>query len=140
MMRVSAAVAVCLLAACGGEGGGGGDCDTAKIAGTYLAEFDMLSGNCAPESSYLTDMVTLQPQFPACSYVENDIDTEACKGNSTIVCSDTANNLSVTITAVLTMDDDDGDVVSGTMTVVVRYLNTGASYCTATHKVTYTRQ
>lgn len=104
--------------------------------GTYFAEATTVSGNCGPQTSGLVRLDSTIPD--GCVFDADDIwSNNGCTLERAMTCP--SGEETVRLVAISTQQDSHGDRITGTMTMAFSDAR-GASVCTGTYRLTYTRQ
>ena len=121
---------------------GCGEMECEPFDGTYLAATSERSGTCGPVGETLVQMRDgEQVGGDAGCVVDYDRVTENnCKTERSVTCTSQADGLVITGVGVFEADDESGSSASGVLTMTVKSLSTGATQCSSTYDVTYTRQ
>lgn len=136
-------LAVLLAVACGGEDESSFTCEPSDRSGTYWAEFETLSGNCGPQDSTL-----IRPGETSSSSGGDTGCTELeparwSDGNCTLETKgqcplEGAPGVTVTMTMISEQKDGAGDVIDGTLSMVIEQY--GEYACSGSYRMHAVRQ
>jgi hypothetical protein len=143
-------VVICALVLGAGVLGGGcsgSDADSASViceqsdrSGTYFMSFQEVSGTCGPQDSAVGRLSTEVPG--ECELLSPDIwSNNECTFERHIRCpfNEFAAGATLETTAISTQQDSRGEVITGTMTMILRDAS-GQSVCHGTYRVRAERQ
>lgn len=135
LMRAFACLILCVSAI----SGCGTDCEKSDRSGTYYVAYNEVSGDCGPiDDTYIEfeDGEAVGVDITGCSST-NTWSSDACSVETTGSCADYENGLAIGVAGETTQEDDDGDKISGTLSIAIKDLNTGADLCASSYEVSY---
>lgn len=138
LMRVS----ICLMLGVGVFTGCGDDCEKSDRSGTYYVTYEEISGDCGPiDSGYIkfVDGESVEDGLVGCSSTR-EWSSDECTLESSGGCPDYENGLAIGVAGETTQEDDDGDKISGTFSLAIGDLDTGADLCASRYEVHYEKQ
>jgi hypothetical protein len=118
--------------------GCGQECSRDAREGTYLMEFETVSGDCGPQNSTLSD--SSDPVPSECVVTKEEWSGDECQQTTHRTCTLTADDMRVEGIVIIEQEDSDGEVFTGTTTMTIRRISDGSFVCQGTYNVTYTRQ
>ncbi len=138
MLRLPVFGLVAVLAACSSSSSTHAptECDSAtERVGTYLAHYDLASGNCGPVDDQLLSF-NAGPGSPAnaCTVNSERITESGCKIERDVTCRTSTG--SIRTVASSTQQTEDGGLLTG----IISFDITGRSPCLGTYRLTFTRQ
>jgi hypothetical protein len=134
MLRIAfIAVAAASSVACGIE------CSKDAMRGAYLVETtEWTGGTCG----YITPGVQIygEGEGDGCVLDSDVWSDDECKNERLVTCTSVADGYRAVGASVTEQQDSDGQEFTGTLTMTVYNLNSGATICVSTYDVTATKQ
>jgi hypothetical protein len=129
---------------CGPEddtGDDGFECSRKDRTGTYLVSFETISGNCGDQDSGVIQLDGGNSEPGAgCVYNYSKWSDGDCSFESSTTCELPSDNLTMTVVGKTDQENRDGSVLTGVITMTVRYLDTNTLACSGTYESTAVRQ
>ena len=123
-----------------GCGGSDGTCSASDIDGTYFLSTTDIGGNCGDIGSIVEQYDHgAQTVDSGCTVAYERTSNEGCTVERSSTCDSVANNLRTTGVGVSTQEEG-GSKLTGTITITVANLSTGATLCTGTYSISAVRQ
>lgn len=119
----------------------GSKCSKSDRTGTYMFHQSEISGSCGQIGDTVQTLTNSEPeQQTGCSVTFERWSDNDCKLERNVTCTDSPNNQRIVGAGVSTQQDASGETLTGTLTMTVSRLDTGASACMSTYETTATRQ
>lgn len=114
------------------------ECSKEARSGMYMLTIEEVSGTCGPIEGGLT--VVGGSANDNTGYDYSSWSEDECDFNSSFTIDFPGDNITANYISTTSQEDSEGDFLTGTLTLEVRQLSTGAFLCSGTYNLEATRQ